>query len=95
MITKNLRIDLSKRFDKQLRQAPVKIKQSFKNRFIIFLNNPFNPLLNNHALTGKLSGRRSINITGDWRGIYSQYIDKNGTKVIVFEMLGTHSQIYR
>lgn len=67
------RIDFSKRFDKQLRLAPLKIKEAFRDRLALFLQNPFNPLLNNHTLIGKFSGLRSINITGDWRALYSEY----------------------
>jgi addiction module RelE/StbE family toxin len=95
MINKNLaRIDFSKRFDKQLKHAPLEIQKSFRNKFALFLQNQFHPQLNNHALTGKLKDRRSINITGDWRAIYSSS-DGNGNHVILFEILGTHSQLYK
>lgn len=90
-MTKNLgAINYSKRFDKQLKKAPLEIKIKFKNRRQLFIEDPFHPQLNNHLLSGKLKGFRSINITGDWRAIYSEY--KNS---IVFEMLGTHSQLYK
>lgn len=88
------RIDFSKRFDKQLRLAPLKIKVAFRDRLALYLKNPFNPLLNNHTLIGKFSSLRSINITGDWRALYSEYADKR-EKVIIFEILGTHSQLYK
>lgn len=84
------RIDYSKGFDKQLRKAPLSIKIAFRQRFELFIINPFHPQLNNHSLTGKHKGYRSINITGDWRAIYSEEKD-----VIIFELLGTHSQLYK
>lgn len=59
------RIDYSRIFDKQLKKAPLSIKIAFRKRFEIFIKNRFNPQLNNHSLTGKLTGFRSINITGD------------------------------
>lgn len=94
MNKKLARIDYSKVFDKQLRRTPLKIKIAFRNRLELFLKQPFHPLLNNHSLSGKLSGYRSINVTGDWRAIYS-IADKEETKVTVFEMIGTHSQLYK
>lgn len=84
------RIDYSKGFDKQLRKAPLPIKIAFRQRFELFLINPFHPQLNNHTLTGEYRHFRSINITGDWRAVYSEEKD-----VIIFELLGTHSQLYK
>ena len=89
-MTKIKIINYSRRFDKDLRKAPLKIKIAFKKRREIFQQNQFHPLLNNHLLTGNLKGYRSINITGDWRAIYSE---RNG--VITFEILGTHSMLYK
>ncbi|MBI2330404.1 type II toxin-antitoxin system mRNA interferase toxin, RelE/StbE family [Candidatus Daviesbacteria bacterium] len=59
-------------------------------RLELFIINQFHPQLNNHSLTGKYKGNRSINITGDWRAIYSEEKDS-----VIFELLGTHSQLYR
>ena len=88
------RIDYSRSFIKQLKKAPLTIKIAFKNRLNLFLKNPFNPLLNNHLLKGKYSYSRSINITGDWRAIYSETLE-NKEKVTIFLALGTHSQLYK
>ena len=90
----NVRIDYAKQFLKQLKKAPLAIKIQFKNRFILFIKDPFHPQLNNHALRGKFQGYRSINITGDWRAIYTITQEKS-QQVVVFELLGTHSQLYR
>lgn len=95
MIKNPVRIDFSKVFDRQLKKAPVKIKIAFRKRLSIFIQHQHHPLLNNHALTGKLAGLRSINITGDWRAIYSSEIKKNKEYVVLFEILGTHSQLYK
>ncbi|MDO8686894.1 MAG: type II toxin-antitoxin system mRNA interferase toxin, RelE/StbE family [Candidatus Berkelbacteria bacterium] len=88
------RIDFSKRFEKQLKKAPFGIKIAFKKRFQLFIKDPLNRQLRNHPLKGILLGDRSINITGDWRAIYSEREEGNG-KIILFEMLGTHSQLYK
>lgn len=84
------RIDFARRFDKQLRRAPLDVEKAFQKRFEIFLKDSFHPLLNNHQLTGKFKGYRSINITGDWRAIFKEKND-----LIVFYVLGTHSQLYK
>jgi len=94
MIKNPVRVDFSNVFDRQLRKAPVKIKVAFRKRVALFIQHQQHPLLNNHALIGKLGGLRSINVTGDWRAIYSIEMKKNGDCYIVFEMLGTHSQLY-
>lgn len=88
------RIDYSRKFLKQLKQSPLEIKVAFRKRLELFLQDPFHPQLNNHALTGKFSGYRSINVTGDWRAIFSEFEDESG-KVVIFEIVGTHSQLYK
>ena len=85
-----MQIRYARKFKKQYEKAPKKIKQAFKDRRDRFSENPSNPILNNRQLIGKFKGYRSINITGDWRAIYS--VNKS---VIIFETLGTHSQLYK
>ena len=89
-----MKVKFSKKFAKQYEKANAKIKISFDKRLKLFLQNPFHPLLNNHALSGNLSGHRSINVTGDWRAIYSAG-NRSEINTIVFEMIGTHSQLYK
>ena len=85
-----MEIRYNPQFRKQYRKANKKIKGAFRARRELFKQNPHHPLLRNHALTGDFKGRRSINITGDWRAIYSER-----SNAIVFEALGTHSQLYK
>jgi mRNA interferase YafQ len=85
-------VDYSKKFEKDLRKAPLKIQKSFRKRLDLFLDNKFDPTLNNHSLAGKYKGTRSINITGDWRAFFREY--KNG-QTVYFVTLGTHSQLYK
>ena len=86
------RIDFSKRFEKDLKKAPKKIQKAFKNRLEIFLTDKFNPILNNHSLTGNYDNYRSINITGDWRAVFRE-LDAGET--VFFDILGTHSKLYK
>lgn len=95
MIENLQRIDYSKKFLKQLKKAPLEIKIAYRRRFAMFLDDPFHPLLDNHALAGDWLGYRSINITGDWRVIFKEYLTEIGKTVIIFHIIGTHSQIYR
>lgn len=85
-----MKIKYSRKFKKQYQKAPEKIKKAFKNRRNLFIKNPQNSILNNHKLKGILKNFRSINITGDWRALYSQ----PKQSVVIFEVLGTHSQLY-
>lgn len=87
-----MEIEYSPHFRKQFEKASQKVKKAFYGRLNQFIKNPFQPMLRNHKLTGKLSKYRSINITGDWRALFSE--SENGEKV-TFEFLGTHSQLYK
>jgi addiction module RelE/StbE family toxin len=82
--------ETTKSFDKQYLKLNDKVKTAFRNRATIFVNNPFDARLRNHALKGKYLGYRSIDITGDVRALYKL---KNN-KVTIFGFIGTHSQLY-
>ena len=90
-----MKVKLSKKFSKQYDKADQKVQSLFDKKLATFLQNPFHPLLNNHALTGRFSGCGSINITGDWRAIFQEDLDREGNQVIIFLLLGTHSQLYK
>ena len=64
-------------------------QKRFNERFVIFANDAFDPILKNHTLKGKHSNCRSINITGDLRAIYTV---KGET--VTFLEIGTHSELY-
>lgn len=85
----------AKQFTKQYDKANSKTRSAFNKKLILFIQNPRHPQLNNHSLQGKLLGLKSINITGDWRALYSEHVNEKGEKVAIFNILGTHSQIYR
>lgn len=86
-----MEIEYSKNFIKQVKKAPVKVKLKLRTRMKMFKQDRFKPILNNHSLKGKYVGYRSINITGDWRAIFLEF--EKG-KVVSFELLGTHSELY-
>jgi len=90
-----MNIKYSTIFKKQYKKAPKKIQNKVKERISLFVQNPTNQLLNNHALTGKFKECRSINITGDWRAIYSVRLSPKSEQEYYFELVGTHSQLYK
>ncbi|OGK16298.1 hypothetical protein A2690_02855 [Candidatus Roizmanbacteria bacterium RIFCSPHIGHO2_01_FULL_39_12b] len=85
-----MQINFSKAFGKMYEKAPQKIQTAFDKRFDLFKQDPRNLLLHNHKLIGAHQGKRSINITGDWRAVYKESEDNT----IVFVHLGIHSQLY-
>ena len=84
-----MRVEYSRHFVKTFKKCPQKIQVAFRAKLAIFLSDQFAVQLNNHALTGKYFGYRSINITGDWRAVFEQSDDD-----VFFITLGTHSQLY-
>ena len=85
-----MEIRYSKRFLKQYKKLSKEIREKFKERLIIFLKNYNDAKLHVHKLSGKLNGLWSLNITGDIRVIF----DKSFDNVILFEEIGTHSELY-
>ena len=79
----------SKSFMKQVKKLDMPIKQKLLERVKQFSKNPLDPELNNHPLKGKYKKYRSINITGDYRALYLTQSEH-----IIFDLVGTHSQLY-
>ncbi len=80
-----------RKFEKKFVKLNVALKERFKERRNLFLQDPFNPLLNNHALQGDRAGQWSINITGNWRSLY----EFQDSETIIFVDIDTHSNLYR
>ncbi len=87
-----MKILLHKNFDKNYKKLKESEKRSLKDRRNIFLKNQFDPILNNHALSGKYQGCRSINITGDIRAIYRVL---HNEELAYFITIDTHSNLYK
>ncbi len=85
-----MKVGFRKHFKKQLAKMPQKYQEQFSKKLDIFFENPFNPVLNNHQLSGELKNMRSINITGDIRAIYEQI----GKNKVLFLMIASHSKLY-
>lgn len=84
-------IIFQKSFEKRYKKLPDKVKQKVKEKNLLFAKDPFDSILGNHALVGKYSGYRSINVTGDFRIVYKMLNDD----IALFVDIGTHSQLYK
>jgi addiction module RelE/StbE family toxin len=85
-----MKIEFHRHFIKAYHKLSEKEQSAADDRIRLFSEDPFSPKLENHALTGKYQGYRSINITGDYRAVYIN-MDK---EKILFVRIGTHSQLY-
>ena len=86
-------IKRDKTFEKHFKQriSPnQKLREQFKERLSMFVAGELGYPLHDHALTGKLAGKRAFSIAGDIRVIYVELED-----VIVFLDVGSHNQVYR
>ncbi len=86
-----MNVKFSNKFIKLFDQSPESIKQLFDEKLQIFMLDKFDARLNNHQLSGKLKGLRSINVGGDWRALFEEL--PNGD--VIFRVIGTHSQLYK
>lgn len=84
-----MKISHDRGFKKDFQKLSQRIKEKFAERIFLFEKDQFDPILNNHALRGKYSGYRSINITGDLRAIYKKSSDE-----VIFTTIDSHSNLY-
>lgn len=78
------------KFKKQYKKLPPKIQDQFDTRLRLFFDDPIAPQLKIHPLKGKFAGYWSMNISGDLRALYKL----DGDEIIIFALIGTHSQLY-
>lgn len=87
-------IRYSPTFFRKLKKADVKIKKSVKKRILLFSKNPHDPQLNNHSLKKEYKGHRSINVTADWRALFTEKREGKDS-IAYFVDIGTHRELYR
>ncbi len=78
-----------KNFTKNFKKLSSTHKNKFYKRQTLFEIDEFSPILNNHALTGKYKGYRSINVSGDLRAVF-----KRTNNDVMFVKIGSHSKLY-
>ena len=59
-------------FIEKLKGVNVKVRKSFKERIDLFNRDPSELQLNNHPLRDDWEGYRSIDVTDDWRAVYTE-----------------------
>lgn len=79
-------------FTKAFLKLSPKMREKIKRTIEIFQDNPHNPELNNHALHGKLKGKRSISAGGNIRIIF---VEENNYERVELHDVGTHNQVYK
>jgi addiction module RelE/StbE family toxin len=80
---------LHRGFVKKFKKLPPKIQEKFNERLSVFLTNSTDESLNNHSVEKAFPNCRSINITGDYRAIYTME-----DETAIFITIGTHSELY-
>jgi len=78
-----------KNFNKRIRNN-VSLCKKYKQRVLLFIDNPNNPILKNHKLTGVMGNLKSFSINGDIRVIYEE-LDNSS---VLFVDIGSHNQVY-
>ena len=86
-------IKRDKMFEKHFKQrisSSEKLRNRFKERLALFIAGELGYPLHDHALTGKLAGKRAFSVASDIRVIYIELED-----AVVFLDVGSHNQVYR
>lgn len=78
-----------KKFLKAFKKQSEKTKLKFFERLDIFIEDPYNPILNTHSLKGNLNHLQSFDVTPDIRVHF--YVQND---IYVFVNIGTHSELY-
>lgn len=85
-------IKFHKKFDKHYAKLNRKIQIKVYKFIEIFKNNPFDPIVQNHPLSGQMKDKRAFYVTDDIRIIFEEY--KNYTVVLMLDV-GIHNQVYQ
>lgn len=83
-------IEYSPKFKKQYKKLPKKMQLQFDERLRLFISDPVHPQLRLHPLKATFAGYWSMDVNGDLRALYR----RDGDEIVVFALIGTHSQLY-
>jgi len=78
------------KFKKQYKKLPEKFQRQFDDRLLLFVSDPTTPKLRVHPLKGEYAGYWSMNVNGDIRALYLI----QGEEIIIFALIGSHSELY-
>jgi len=86
-----MKIIYHRNFTKTFLKLTIKQQNRIIEAITDFQNNPFDPILKNHALHGDQKNRRAFSVGGDLRIVYEE---ENNYTVVTFYRVGTHNQVY-
>lgn len=78
------------KFKKQYQKLPHALQSQFDERLRLFVVDPTLPMLRVHPLKGQYRGYWSLNVNGDIRALYLIEVES----VVIFALIGSHSQLY-
>lgn len=78
------------KFKKQYKKLAPKIQNQFNGRLKLFIKDRSDSQLRVHPLKGKYAGYWSMNVSGDFRALFR----REGDEVVIFGLIGTHSELY-
>jgi addiction module RelE/StbE family toxin len=78
------------KFKRQYKKLPQKLQERFDERLRLFVVDPTDVRLRVHPLKGSYAGYWSMNVSGDLRALFY----REGDDVVIFALIGTHSQLY-
>ncbi len=81
---------LSKQFEKDFTKLPKPIKKKVLATLQVIINDPLEPSLRNHSLSGRWKNHFSINVTSDVRAVYI-HVEND---IVHFVAVGSHSELY-
>ena len=77
-------------FKKQYKKLPKAFQLQFDDRLRLFLVDSTDARLRAHPLMGAFAGYWSLNLNGDIRALFR----RDGDDIVIFALIGTHSQLY-
>jgi addiction module RelE/StbE family toxin len=87
-----MKIVLHREFKKSFQRLSERYQVKTLEVINLFASNPRDPILKNHALSGRMQGLRSISVTGDYRIIFEE---RKREILIILLDVGSHEQVYR
>lgn len=88
-----MRYQLSGEFRRKYKKQNVRIRKTIDQALQKFSKNAFDLSLRNHRLQRELQGFRSIDINFDYRAIYEEIKEENGS-FAYFDNFGTHEELF-
>ncbi len=85
-----MQLDFTKKFWKQYHKLPANFQKQFDARLQLFITDASDARLRIHPLKASYAGYWSMDVNGDLRALFR----RDGDQIIIFALIGTHSQLY-